>query len=283
MGTAKNLTSEPTGTLQLKGYDPTPSFVVGRLAEKPPSTPSEWFGKKFPSTQQRLGPAFLESISVDSVGTKRVTPVSINQDFFSGVVGGDQKLQHRVVFLTTEQSFYFFDPCVQMFSPTTEEKLKLLLSQMLVRCAVEMPNNVAVGPLFNEFREDDLLRSIIKKAKALLAADASFFSPDSTNQRAKGPETHERLARTFIRKAIKPDPLRMLTVRECFELFTKFCKLSGMAPVERRIFTPIVEDLVREEYALNLRKDVLGDNNRMQRGWKGLSVDLADALAVEKN
>ena len=56
-----------------------------------------------------------------------------------------------------------------------------------------------------------------------------------------------------------------------------------MAPVERRIFTPIVEDLVPEEFAINLRKDVLGDNNRMQRGWKGLSVDLADALAVERN
>jgi hypothetical protein len=76
------------------------------------------------------------------------------------------------------------------------------------------------------------------------------------------------LARVFIRKAIKPEPQKMLTVRECFELFCEFYKASWIAPVERRFFTPLVEDLVREHFSLNLRNDVLGANQRMQRGGK---------------
>jgi hypothetical protein len=146
-----------------------------------------------------------------------------------------------------------------------------------------MPPSVNIQPLFDEFRSDEALKDVLKRARALLAADASFFSADSPNARANGPETHERLARMFIRKSIRPEPMKVLTVRECFELFCAFCKANGLAPVERRFFTPMVEDLVREEFSLNLRKDVLGDNNRMQRGWKGLSAQLADSLVPGRN
>jgi hypothetical protein len=282
MGRAKELTA-PKGMLQLKGYDTVAAWLVRQFAQCEPQTPSEWLGKRFPSVQERFGPAFLESIYLDDAGYKRITPISMNEDFIAGALGGDEALKHKVVFFKPESTFYFFDPRTQLFGPTSDEKLKLLASQLLVKCAQSMPASVDIEPLFIEFRTDESLRNVVKKAKALLAADASFFSPQSPYTRAEGPETHERLARMFIRNSIKPEPMKTLTVRECFELFCAFCKASGIQPVERRFFTPMVEDLVREEFSLNLRKDVLGDNQRMQRGWKGLSIHLADALAVERN
>lgn len=273
----------PQPHLQLTAYDPAPDLALGPLIDTSPTTPSEWFGSRFPLIQQRLGCAFLESVCVDESLHKTTIPVSLNEDFFAGMLGGDERLKHKTVFFTSEQTWYFYDPRIRMFARTTDEKLKLLASQLLVRCAQEMPRNVEIGRLFDEFRADDSLRGILKKAKALLAADESFFSPESKNTRVDGPETHERLARIFIRKAIRPEPMKMLTVRECFEMFCLFCKASGIVPVERRFFAPMVEDLVRELFSLNLRKDVLGANNRMQRGWKGLSVRLTDALSPERN
>ena len=284
MGTAKVvMTTEPEGTLQLKGYDATPGWIVGPVAVKDPTTPSEWFGKLFPRIQQRFGPAFLESVSVAPDGQKKLNPVSMNEDFMAGTLGGDERLQHRVIYFQPEQTWHFYDPRNHMFSPTSEEKLRLLTSQLILKCAQEMPASVDIGPLFNRFRADDSLKAIVKKAKALLSTDEAFFCPESPNHRAKGPETHERLARMFIKKSIKPEPMKTLTVRDCFELFCSFCKASGIQPVERRFFTPMVEDLVREEFSLNLRKDVLGDNQRMQRGWKGLSVHLSDGLVSGRN
>jgi hypothetical protein len=233
----KQMIVEPEGTLQLKGYDAAPGWIVGPLAEKEPATPSEWFGKLFPRIQQRFGPAFLESVSIRTDGQRRLNPVSMNEDFMAGTLGGDEKLKHKIVFFTVESTFYFFDPRTDLFAPTTEEKLKLLASQMLVRCAQAMPRSVHIDPLFNRFRDEDSLRSIVKKAKALLAADSTFFAPESSNKRADGPETHERLARMFIRKSIKPEPMKTLTVRQFFEMFCSFCKASGIAPVERKNFT----------------------------------------------
>src|SRR6266700_828908 len=94
---SKQMTVEPEGTLQLKGYDSTPGFVVGPLADKQPATPAEWFGKLFPRIQQRFGPAFLESVSVQPDGQRRLNPVSMNEDFMAGTLGGDERLKHRVV------------------------------------------------------------------------------------------------------------------------------------------------------------------------------------------
>jgi hypothetical protein len=244
------------------------------LAESKPSTPSIWFGRKFPSVQKRLGPAFLESVSVGPDGVKRVTPVEMNLDFMAGALGGDERLQHRVIWFQPEQTFFFYDPRIKIFAPTSEEKLKMLTSQLILKCAQEMPPTVNIQLLFTESRSEETLREVVKRAKALLEADESFFSPESPNTRLRGPETHERLARVFIKQAIKPEPQEILTVSQCFELFCAFSKACGVEPLNRRHFRPMLTNLIREEFDLGFRKDLLGPQNKYAAGWKGLCAQL---------
>ena len=101
--------------------------------------------------------------------------VGMNDDFFAGLLGGDRNLGHQVVFYVPEQQWCFYDCQFDYFVPTTEEKLMILLSQYLIHCCQEMPRFTDIGGLFLRFRSEDRLKHIVKKAKAMLAADKTFF------------------------------------------------------------------------------------------------------------
>jgi hypothetical protein len=262
----------PESVLQLNKYNHTAQFLVGPAADKEPSTPSEWFSKRFPEQQKRFGAAILESVCVDHEGEKKITPLSLNEEFLAGILGGDARLQHKVIYFQPDQAFYFYDPRTDFFAPTTDEKLKILLSQYFVKCAEAMPRSVDILPLFETFRTDSSLKSILRKAKALLSAEDSFFSPESPHKRARGPEIHEKLARMFVKSTIKLEPLQILTVSQCFELFCEFCKANGISPILRRHFKPMLADVIRDEFDLGYRKDLPGPNSKAAAGWKGLTA-----------
>src|SRR5688572_23843799 len=122
MGRRNKEMTPQDGTLQLKGYDSAEGWIVRPVAEKQPSTPSEWYGRMFPQVQERCGTAFLQSVSVDVDSRKKVTPVDMNLDFMAGVVGGDAALKHKCVFVSGEQTWYFLEPRNGLFTPTTDEK-----------------------------------------------------------------------------------------------------------------------------------------------------------------
>jgi len=65
-----------------------------------------------------------------------------------------------------------------------------------LKCAQEMPQNVTLLNWFSKFRSDATTKQIILRAKSILAADESFFSATSPNQRKEGPELPERLGAT---------------------------------------------------------------------------------------
>lgn len=241
---------------------------------QPPATPSEWFARRFPVETKRWGCPFLEAVVEDvQTGRKLVSAVSMNCSFLAAALS-DSQLGHSVVFYEPEQQWLFLDPTDNCYHLTTEAKLMLLLSALLVRCAEEMPVNVDRINLFVKFREEERLKTVVKQARSILAADSTFFSANSPYRRVEGPEQHGRMARQFVGRLIKPQPGRMLSIGDCYEGFQGYCKNNGVEPVARRLFKQLVVEIIKEEFEVGFRSDLKDIDGRYLRGWKGLTVNV---------
>ncbi len=260
-------------TYRLKKHTTPPLMLCEYSIEEPPRSPSDWFSRKFPSQAEQYGPPILESVETLMDQSALVSPVALNEDFLAAVLGGDERLGHDLVFYLPEQQFYFFDCRFGRYEPTSEQKLLLLLSQHLIQCAADMPADVGIEKLFVDLRKEENLKKVVRKAKALLAADESFFGEPSENKRLKGPENHGVLAKRFARDFLRPVPDSTLTVTECHDVFSGLCQDKGLAPVSRREFKSMIAEVIRDEFGLGLRHDIPGMNKRSQHGWKGLLVD----------
>lgn len=265
-----------TTTIKLSRGGEVP-FVFRDVAapQRQPATPSEWFARRFPAEVKRWGCPFLEAVVEDvQTGRKLVTAVSMNCSFLAAALS-DCQLGHSVAFYDPEQQWYFLEPRDGCYHPTTEAKLMILLSSLLVRCAEEMPANVDKINLFVKFREEERLKAVVKQARSILAADSTFFSPTSPFKRVEGPEQHGRMARQFVGQTIKPQPGQVLTVSDCYAEFEGFCRNHGVEPVQRRLFKQLVVDIIKEEFGLGIRSDLKTAEGSCQRGWKGLAVENA--------
>ena len=242
---------------------------------QPPSTPSQWFARRFPAEVKRWGCPFLEAVveDVDS-GRKLVSAVSMNCSFLAAALS-DCQLGHSVVFCEPEQQWYFFEPRDGCYHPTSEAKLMTLLSALLVRCAEEMPSNIDKVNLFVKFRADEVLRAVVKKARSVLAADSTFFSPTGPNHRADPTEQPAQTARRFIQSTVKPKPDQHLSISDCYAGFAGFCRNNGVEPVAKKAFRQMIVEIIREEFGLGLRADMKNTKGRFERGWKGLAVESA--------
>ena len=244
------------------------------LPTQPPSTPSEWFARRFPVEVKRWGCPFLEAV-VEHVNTgrKTITAVSMNNCFFASTLS-DSQLGHSVVFYEPEQRWFYLETRDDCYHLTSEAKLMNLLSCLLLRCAEEIPACVDKIGLFVKFRSEETLRAVVKKARSVLAADASFFSPTSPHRRVHSEDQLIQAARRFIQSAVKPQPGQLLSIGDCYEGFAGFCRNNGMEPVVRKLFKQIVVEIIREEFAVGFRKDLKDAEGRYLRGWKGLAVEL---------
>ena len=192
-----------------------------------------------------------------------------------GVLGGDERLGHRVIYFEPDLQWWFLDSD-GFFKPTTDEKLGTLLRALLMKCAQDLPESVNKLNLCMEFRSDKKIREIVNRAKSILAADHTFFSPDSKYQRTQGPELHERIARVFIQQLLEKQPGEILTLSTAYSLFSEFLKRKQMEPVKRQVFKPMFAPLIREQFDLGLRNDIVGLNQRQTAGWKNLrALDFA--------
>jgi len=168
----------------------------GRQALRPRAkTASVYFAELFPDALKQYGAPFVEIRDVRSDGQSTVTPVSINVDFFAAALGGDRRLGHSVVYYEPEMAWYYMEPHLQLYKTSTSDKLMNLYRGLLQRAAQELPKENNVLNLCVEFRSDKNAKAVVNRAKSILAADASFFSATSANQRIRGPELHERLMR----------------------------------------------------------------------------------------
>lgn len=258
----------PRTKLELKRYAAERGFAYDGQP-RAPLTPSEWFSQKFPRQAKIHGCPFIEAREQVSGVLVKVTPVGINHDFFGAVLGGDDLIGPKVIFFEPDLTFYFQDRD-GVFKPTSEQKLENLLRAYLMRCAEELPGNVEKLNLFLEFRSDANVRTVIKRAKSILAAEHTFFSVDSNNARQKGPELDERLARQFVQHALTREPTMILTVTDAFSCYTQFLKSKDISPPRRELFKGLLAPIVRDEFDLGLRNDLPGSDNKQKAGWKGL-------------
>ena len=266
-------------TLQLRKFQPDPWPLSDYAVVQKPATPSEWFSEKFPEQAKIHGCPFIESVEDVGDGLKQINPLAPNIDFLAAILGGDEKMGHRVIYFESEMQFYYRDSD-GIFKPTSHEKLGNLLRALLIRCAEELPNTVHKLNLFLEFRSDKIIKAVIHRAKSILAADHTFFAVDSKHQRQQGPELHERLARVFAEQILERMPGEILPLSTAYLVFCEYLKTKSMPGVKRSIFKGMFSPIIREVFNVGLRNDIIDPGtNRQTAGWKGIhTLDLEDVV-----
>ena len=235
-----------------------------------PSTPSEWFAEKFPDATSKYGCPFLEFRQTNCDGFSKIVPISINTDFFAGLLRGDSRLGHSVIYYEPELQFYYLEPLKQIYKPTSAEKLQNYYRAILIKCAQEL-NGTDKLNLFFEFRSDKNARAVTNRAKSILACSPEFFSVTSPHQRQQGPELHERVARVFAEQVLERQAGEVLTLTNAYLVFTKFLKQKSMGTVKRSVFKGMFAPIIRDVFNLGLRNDVIDQtSNKQTAGWKGL-------------
>lgn len=116
------------------------------------------------------------------------------------------------------------------------------------------------------FGSDNSLRPVVRRTKAILAADESFFSENSRHQRVSGPDRQQIAIRQFVKDVLVREPSNSLTVKDCFEAFLAYCKVQGIEPMDRCWFKGSVHELVKEEHKLGIRHVVLSPWNTKTHG-----------------
>lgn len=251
----------------LKLYEP-PRFSFDKTE---PKTPNEWFGQRYPEAYQNHGSPFLELVQPIDQFTAQVLPITINPDFFASVLGGRKDLGHHVIYFEPEMQWYFLD-WDGLYKPTTAEKLMNLYRALLMKCCEEMPGNVHKLNLVHEWRGDRTSKLIVQRAKSILAASSEFFSATSPNQRIRGLEIMERVARKFVDELLESGPGQVLRLTDAFEAFRRLLKERELPDIKRSDFKAVVGPLIRNEFCVALRNDLIGDGVSGVRGWKGVKL-----------
>lgn len=234
-----------------------------------PRTPSEWFAERFPEQIKQYGCPFLELRESTCDGFTRVMPISINVDFFAAMLGGDLRLGHSVVYFEPEMQFYYLEPVLQLYKPTSAEKLQNLYRAMLIRCAQELNNETHKLNLFHEFRSDKTAKAIVNRAKSILAADHTFFSATSPHQRIRGIELYERVARRFVDELLTHEPGQILRLADAYAVFRGLLKQRELPDIKRSDFKAVVGPLITSNFNVALRNDL---NGAGVRGWKNVKM-----------
>ena len=260
----------PLGQRLMDSSAPLATNPLMPQSPQKPATPSQWFAAHFPAAFTNFGTPFLET-SEHGFDFEFRRVVEMNIDFFAAALGGDDRLGHRVVFYRPEECFYFKD-VGGTFYPTDELQLATLLSALLLRCAEEMPATVDRCCLFVDFRKESRLNEVVRKARCILAVDASFFAADSLHRRVEGVETIDRTARTFVGTNIDvATPAEQLTVAELIAGFLEYCNANKLKLDTPRQAKRFIVEAVNEHYGVRLRHDLAAAGKKCARGWKGLA------------
>ena len=266
---------DPTDEQIMKWYTQGPVSIMYKLRDKgevgPGTTCNEWFSAKFPDQVKQFGPAFFEARQSSVEGYSRTTPASLNYDVCAAVLS-DARLGLSTVYFGPEMQFYYFEPMLQLYKTTTPEKLQNYYRAMILRCAQELNNDTNKLNLFAEFRSDKVSKAVVNRAKSILAADSSFFSSTSPHQRIRGIEMHERLARKFVDELLTCESGQVLMLHDAYTAFCKLLKQRELEPIKRNDFKAIVVPLIRDEFDVALRNDLVVDERQGVRGWKNVRL-----------
>jgi hypothetical protein len=237
-----------------------------------PTTPNEWFVQRYPEAYRNHGSPFLELVEQMDGITSQILPVSINYDFFGAVLGGRKDLGQHAIYYELEMAWYFKDSD-GIYKTTTAEKLMNQYRALLIKCAESMPPNVHKLNLFHEWRSDRVCRSIIQRAKSILASSSDFFGVDSPHQRIKGVELQERLARKFVEELLAVESGKILMLQDAYTAFCSLLKQRELEPMKRADFKALVAPLIRDEFQVSLRNDLVMNGKSGVRGWKNVKLN----------
>lgn len=232
--------------------------------------PNSWFVQRYQDQFHQFGSPFLELTQSNEFG-EQIILVSINTDFFASILGGRKDLNHHTIYYETEMAWYFKD-WDSIYKPTTAEKLQNLYRALLMKCAQDMPPNIHVLNLFHEFRSDKVAKAVVQRAKSVLAAEESFFSATSPNQRIRGTELVERIARVFVDSLLTKEPGQILKLQDAYISFLALLKEKDLPQIKRSDFKAVVGPLIREQFDVALRNDLNLDERSGIRGWKGVKL-----------
>jgi len=254
--------------------EPLPDIgLVQSESERALQDPNEWFAQRFPDEVKIFGAAFLVANVSDQFGRGKIVPIHLNTDFFAAILKGTRTGVH-VVYYPPEKSFYHFDHALNAYCSVSDEKLKVLISNYLIRAAEDCGERVDIRSMVTEFRKDQQLDTVIDKARAILEADRAYFSGKAGHRRfidGRYMEADEEPSyQVFVKKAIIAAPQGKVTVHDAFHRYYQFCKDNAMQPLTRQEFKSLVAEVIREEFALGLRHDIIGDNNKQGHGWCGI-------------
>jgi len=121
----------------------------------------------------------------------------------------------------------------------------------------------------------------------MLEADSQFFTGKDGHRRCiqgRYIEPNEEPSyQVFVKKAIVREPEGKLTVGDAFHRYYQFCRDNQMAPLSRQEFKSLVAEVIREEYQLGLRHDVLDERGKQTHGWLGIDCRLAEEPCFGRN
>ena len=240
-------------------------------------TLNQHFSQLFPDQTSQHGQAFLEVGQRDDTGQLQTTPLCLNHDAFAAFLS-DPGLGLDVVYYEADMQFYYLEPFLNIYKPVSGEKLQALYRGLLLRSAGLLKTAGAKLNIWAEFRSDKNARLVVQRAKSILAADSSFFSATSPHTRIKGIELHERVARRFVDELLTNEPGQILRLADAYAVFRGLLKQRDLTDMKRSEFKAVVVPLIREQFDLGLRNDLVCQQSQVQQcGWKGLRLDKAFA------
>jgi len=240
-----------------------------------------YFSQIYPNLVRDFGFPFYTAIRKTAYPSDQINPPTeqlkgINTLFFAALLGGDKRLGHDVVYYGPESTFYFNDPLIGRYAPTTDAKIRFYLNHVLQDRAWGCDTDEAQIILEN-FCAPKVLDAIIDQAKALLAAEKGFFEgPRAYPRFTMDTQSSKDLGATvksFLKKQIGTDETSILTITECMTGVKEYLKKSNANLPHNKEIKTIVETNIRELYGMGLRNDLVLPDNTCVVGWKGIRLD----------
>jgi hypothetical protein len=232
-----------------------------------PCRPSDWFSFKFRQQANKYGPPILERRFSTADGIEFSTPLQINEDFFAAILGHESC--GNTIYYKPEQRWYRMNQEGEYY-PADEEDLKLTLSQQLIKCSQNMNGYVDIEILLSHFRSDEVLNRVIRRGKAVLGKDKTFFSHESGNRRS-AVVTIEDAARRFVDECLKEENDSFITVQECLARYTEYSQANEYPQIPRNGFTQVMNTAIMRRFNRSLRNDLIRLGADQARGWKGVN------------
>ena len=235
---------------------------------------NQWFELTQPELVAQYGSPFYTTITepvesddsypVQEAPIEPQNVVGINTDAWAALLGGDHRLGHGVIYYRPDSAFYYLDLVAGCYVPTSDEKVRLVASQSLQRCAWGQESNLATI-LLTTFRTKKVLEEMITKSKTILATDEGFFTEPNALPRwtgGKNATDADAGVVSFVEEQIESAEGDILSLGDCLNQFESVSTTT----LSRKETSQKINDAIRELHGVGLRNDLIL-KGRQVKGW----------------